>query len=411
VRFSLAGEKSALPKHRRSGSNMAVMRTVLVLTLFGFVLKSVAADDKVDFKKDIRPILDQNCLKCHGEEKQKGKLRLDSREAALKGGKAGPALAAGDAAKSELYRRITLPKDDDDFMPSEGEPLSKAQLDLIRDWIAQGAVWPDDPKVAEKKSSANEPVLPADFKPGPNEAKAIAKLAETGVEARPIAVNVPWREANFRLQGTNITDGTLVPLKDMASLVEVNLATTRVTDAGLANLKGLTNLMRLHLELTDITDAGLAHIKDLKNLTYLNLYATKVTDAGLEHVKELPRLKNLYLWQTKTTEAGVAKLKEKLPDVQVSTGAELAQLAKKIEEQKEKAKKEETEKKEKEAAAKAKKDEGKKEEAKKEEAKKEEKKEPAKEEKKDEKKEEPKKDEKKAEPKEPAKEPKPEEKK
>jgi hypothetical protein len=367
------------------------MRTIVVLALFGasLALPSLAAEGKIDFKKEIRPILEQNCVKCHGEEKQKGKLRLDSAETALKGGKAGPAIVAGDADKSELFRRIILPKDDDDFMPSEGDPLSKAQIDLIREWIKQGAVWPDEPKVAEKKTSANDPVLAADFKAGPNEAKAIAKLGESGIEARPIAMNVPWREANFRLQGTNVTDATLPPLKDMASLVEVNLATTRVTDAGLANLKALTNLIRLHLELTDITDAGLVHVKGLKNLTYLNLYATKVTDAGLDHLKELPRLKNLYLWQTKTTEAGVAKLKEALPNVQVSTGAELAMLAQKVEEQKEKAKKDEekkeaekkeaekkkeADKKEKEAAAKEPKKEEKKEAAKKDEAKKEEKK-------------------------------------
>jgi len=355
------------------------MRTIVVLALFssGLALQSLAAEGKIDFKKEIRPILEQNCFKCHGEEKQKGKLRLDSGEAALKGGKVGPAFVAGDPDKSEAVRRITLPKDDDDFMPSEGEPLSKAQIDLIREWIKQGAVWPDEPKVAEKKSSANDPVLPADFKPGANEAKAIAKLGEAGVEARPIAMNVPWREANFRLQGTNITDATLPPLKDMASLVEVNLANTKVTDAGLANLKGLTNLIRLHLELTDITDAGLAHIKGLKNLTYLNLYATKVTDAGLEQVKELPRLKNLYLWQTKTTEAGVANLKQALPNVQVSTGAELAQLAKKVEEQKEQAKKD-AEKKEAEKKEADKKKEAEKKEKEAKEAKKEEKKEEAK---------------------------------
>src|SRR5436189_2558507 len=95
------------------------------------------AADKVDFAKQIQPILQNNCVKCHGPEKQKGKLRLDSKEAALKGGKDGPAFVAGDAAKSEMYRRITLPKSDDDFMPSEGDPLAKAQMDLIRDWINQ----------------------------------------------------------------------------------------------------------------------------------------------------------------------------------------------------------------------------------------------------------------------------------
>ena len=81
---------------------------------------------KVDFAKEIQPLLQQNCVKCHGTEKQKGKLRLDSREAALKGGKDGPALVLGDAEKSELIRRISLPKTDDDFMPSEGEPLKPA---------------------------------------------------------------------------------------------------------------------------------------------------------------------------------------------------------------------------------------------------------------------------------------------
>src|SRR5437016_10733214 len=93
------------------------------------------AETKVDFTKDIQPILQQTCVKCHGPEKQKGKLRLDSKEAAFKGGKNGAVLTAGDAEKSELYRRIILPKGNDDVMPNEGEPLTKAQTDLIRDWI------------------------------------------------------------------------------------------------------------------------------------------------------------------------------------------------------------------------------------------------------------------------------------
>src|ERR1051325_3505042 len=101
------------------------------------------AEDKVDFAKEIQPILQQTCVKCHGPEKQKGKLRLDSKEAAFKGGKDGVVLTAGDAEKSELYLRIILPKGNDDVMPNEGDPLTKTQTDLIRDWINQGAVWPD----------------------------------------------------------------------------------------------------------------------------------------------------------------------------------------------------------------------------------------------------------------------------
>lgn len=323
------------------------MKILTLLAGAGLVAQGVAgAENKVDFAKDIKPILEQNCVKCHGEEKQKGKLRLDIKDAALKGGKGGPAIVAGSHDKSDLFRRITLPKSDDDFMPSEGEPLTKQQVDLIREWINQGAVWPESANAATTaKAVPKGPVLPSDFKPGSNEAKAIARLTEAGVDVRPIAANVPWREANLRLQGTNANDATVALLKDVASLVELNLATTKVTDAGLANLRGLTNLLRLHLELTDITDAGLAHLKGLTNLVYLNLYATKVTDSGLEHLKDMRYLRNLYTWQSKVTDAGAAALKKDLAEVQVSTGTELAELAKKIEERKAEEKKAEEEKK------------------------------------------------------------------
>ena len=324
----------------------------LILILTGVVVTTgalTAADAKVDFAKDIQPILQQNCIKCHGVEKQKGKLRLDSREAALKGGTGGPSMVVSDAEKSELVRRISLPKTDDDFMPTEGEPLPKAQIDLIKAWIAQGAVWPESaaPKETPKIVAAPGPVLPADFKPSAAEQKAVAALAQKGIDVRPIAANLNWREANLRLHGTSITDTVIVPLKDILGLVDLNLANTKVTDAGLANLKGLANLQKLHLELTGITDTGLANLKGLQNLTYLNLYGTKVTDAGLEHLKGMKFLRNLYVWQTKVTEAGVKKLKAALPNVDVSTGWDLSVLAKKEEPKKdEKADSKKAEKKE-----------------------------------------------------------------
>jgi mono/diheme cytochrome c family protein len=300
---------------------------------------------KVDFAKDIQPILQQTCVKCHGPEKQKGKLRLDSREAALKGGKDGPVLTAGDAEKSELYRRIVLPKGNDDIMPNEGDPLTSAQTDLIRDWINQGAVWPDA-VVARASATVPGPTLPADFKPGPAEQKAIAALAQQGVEVRPIAMNTVWHEVNFRLQGTNTTDTGIAPVKDIVSLVGVNLGTTKVTDAGLVHLKNLTNLMRLYLELTPVSDSGLVNLKGLHNLTYLNLYGTKISDAGLEHLKGLKYLRNLYLWQTKVTDAGVKKLKAALPNLEVSTGWDFTPVVKNEEKKEEKKDEKKEEKKE-----------------------------------------------------------------
>ena len=305
--------------------------TIIVSSLVFTVNLATAAEARVDFAKDIQPILQQNCFKCHGAEKQKGKLRLDSRAAALKGGKGGPAIVAGDTAKSDLFHRIGLPKSDDDFMPAEGEPLPKAQLELIAKWINEGAVWPESAAAKETPKAVAGPVLPADFKPSAAEQKAITALSQKGIDVRPIAANSPWREANFRLLGTSVTDTVVVPLKDILGLVDLNLANTKVTDAGLASLKSLDNLQRLHLELTATSDAGLAQLKGLKNLTYLNLYGTKVTDAGLKHLEGMKHLRNLYVWQTKVTEAGVKRLKAVLPNVDVSTGWDLTVLAKKEE--------------------------------------------------------------------------------
>src|SRR5437773_6946196 len=307
---------------------MKTLMTVLVASILPANWPA-RAENKVDFAKQIQPILQQNCVKCHGAEKQKAKLRLDSKEAAMKGGKDGVVIIAGNAEKSEMYRRITLPKGDDDIMPNEGDPLSREQTELVRDWINQGADWPETAQA--KLSEPTNPLagLPADFKPGPNEAKAAAKVAQLGVDIRPVAMNTHWTEANFRPQGASISDPVIAPLKELTSLTDLNLAGTKITDGGLATIEGLTYLTRLHLELTSITDAGLAHLKKLTNLNYLNLYGTAVTDAGLDHLKGLRNLKHLYVWQTKVTEAGAKNLTAALPNLDISTGAELNALAKK----------------------------------------------------------------------------------
>jgi len=311
----------------------------LAMLAFGasLVLPDAMAQAKVDFAKDVYPVLQQTCFKCHGAEKQKGKLRLDSPEFSLKGGKAGPAYVAGDAAKSELIKRIMLPKTHDDFMPAEGEPLPAKQIEALKDWINQGAIWPAG--LATPKESAHSAPLEVklpEYKPSPAESKAIEKLAQSGIDARPIAMNTQWREANLRLLGTNVTDATVANLKEVLGLVDLNLAQTKVTDAGLNSISGLVNLTRLHLELTSITDAGLAQLKNLSNLSYLNLYGTAVTDQGLDNLTGLKKLKNLYVWQTKVTDAGIAKLKQSIPGLEVVAGLELKPVEKPAEKKEEK---------------------------------------------------------------------------
>ena len=94
----------------------------------------------VTYAADIKPIFEKSCFKCHGAEKQKGKLRLDSLEATLKGGDDGKVLEPGKSAESTLVHSVAR-LDEDEAMPpaDKGKPLTKEEVGLIRAWIDQGA--------------------------------------------------------------------------------------------------------------------------------------------------------------------------------------------------------------------------------------------------------------------------------
>jgi mono/diheme cytochrome c family protein len=91
------------------------------------------------YEKDIKPILDKTCVKCHGAEKQKGKMRADTLVALLKGGEDGKSIVPGNSAKSDLVHRIARLDPDAAMPPKAGDALTKEQVGLIRAWIDQGA--------------------------------------------------------------------------------------------------------------------------------------------------------------------------------------------------------------------------------------------------------------------------------
>ena len=101
------------------------------------------ASRPVDFVRDIKPIFEGSCLKCHGPEKQKADLRLDVKAVALQGGMSGPVILPGQSSNSPLVQMVAGLKGEEMFMPPKGKPLTAEQIGLLRAWIDQGAKWPD----------------------------------------------------------------------------------------------------------------------------------------------------------------------------------------------------------------------------------------------------------------------------
>ncbi len=103
-------------------------------------LPPAATTEGVTFDKDIKPLFEKSCIKCHGAEKQKGKLRLDTLEAALKGGAGGESVIKGDSLKSPITLSVSRLDEDTAMPPDEKtEPLTPEQVGLLRAWIDQGA--------------------------------------------------------------------------------------------------------------------------------------------------------------------------------------------------------------------------------------------------------------------------------
>jgi len=142
-----------------------------VLAMLVLCHPAIAAQQDLDFNRDIRPILSDHCYACHGpdEGKRKAGLRLDRQEEALKTLKSGErAIVPGDLKKSTLVQRLTS-HDPDKVMPppEEGRPLRTEQVELLVRWVKEGAPWkkhwsfiPPEraslPKVREQTWARNE---------------------------------------------------------------------------------------------------------------------------------------------------------------------------------------------------------------------------------------------------------------
>ncbi|RZL14752.1 MAG: hypothetical protein EOO89_15655, partial [Pedobacter sp.] len=100
-------------------------------------------ENEVALNAEVKAIFSESCYKCHGPDKKKGGLRLDTKELAFKGGEDGVVIVVGHPEKSELFRRITLPSEHKDAMPTEGKKLKDRDIDIVKIWISKGAPWPE----------------------------------------------------------------------------------------------------------------------------------------------------------------------------------------------------------------------------------------------------------------------------
>lgn len=86
-------------------------------------------------------VFQRSCIRCHDARKRKGELRLDRQELALQGGSEGAGIVPGARDQSLVFQRVSLANDHEDYMPTKGQPLTAAEVELLGRWIDEGAAW------------------------------------------------------------------------------------------------------------------------------------------------------------------------------------------------------------------------------------------------------------------------------
>jgi uncharacterized membrane protein/mono/diheme cytochrome c family protein len=291
--------------------------------------------DAVMYGNIVQPVLQAKCYGCHGTTKQKGKLRLDSPESILKGGKDGKVLIPGKTDESEMIKRILLPTSDGDHMPPKAKPqLTDNEIQLLQWWVSTGADF--NKKVKELQptekikpvlvslqtgEAMEKAVMPVPDAPVDKaDEKVIDKLRQAGVVIIPVGKNSNYLLVNF-VSAESATDSVLHLLVSLKKqLVWLKLDNTTISDAALDQVASCTSITRLQLNNTGITDKGLLKLQSLKQLQSLSLVGTKVTAQGVLQLQKLPNLKNLYLYQTGVVNNDWVNLKNAFPKTQIDSG-------------------------------------------------------------------------------------------
>jgi mono/diheme cytochrome c family protein/uncharacterized membrane protein len=291
--------------------------------------------EAVVYNDMVKPLLEARCYSCHGPNKKKGKLRLDTEEFILKGGESGKTIIAGDAEASDLIERLLLPQDNDDHMPPKEKPqLSQQEIALLHWWVSSGAHFSKKVKDLQQTEKI-KPVLLALQKGDAPESKlsdvpetevskadeaVIKKLQAAGVIGIPVAQNSNYLSVNF-VTAVSTVDSVMKLLGSLKKqLLWLKLNNPTVNDHAIEFIKECKAITRLQLSNTAITDKAMATIKLLPQLQSLNLVGTKVTAEAVLQLQSLKMLKHIYLYKTSVSRNNWAALQKAFPSTIIDSG-------------------------------------------------------------------------------------------
>jgi mono/diheme cytochrome c family protein len=176
------------------------------------------AADTIDFKRDIQPVIEKSCVKCHGRGRNKGGFVFETRDTLLKGGDSGPAVIAGNSAESLLIELVSG-LDPDNVMPAKGTKLTLHEVGLMRAWIDQGLKWDSAITFAKKPAVNLQPRKP-ELPKGNAKANPVDRLLAPYFKEHNVRASKPVDDRVFARRAYLDTIGLLPTALELNRFVE-----------------------------------------------------------------------------------------------------------------------------------------------------------------------------------------------
>ncbi len=282
---------------------------------------------KIDFVKDVQPILESYCVECHGPRKKKGGLRLDPIASAFpEDDEDFWTMLPGDGAASLLVQRMLLPREDDEAMPPKGDGVPAEDIQTVITWINEGAHGPglENIKRMFAKSADERRIDPLGV-PEPSDDEqvliesAVAALRDRGAVVQAVAQRHYGLEVNLSLLRPAAGDEYLALLRGLEPvLVRLDLSRSAVTDRGFSRLSGFPELRDLRLGGTQLGDAIAPILQRSPKLSRLNLYGTNCSDAILTTLADFESLERLHIWGSDISEQSAIAFVSNRPKLRIT---------------------------------------------------------------------------------------------
>jgi len=281
------------------------------------------------YEKAIAPILAQKCVSCHGPDKVKGQLQLQSPELIIKGGKNGSILNGIQNEEAQILQRIHLPNADEKHMPPDGKlQLTLEELTLLTKWVKAGGNFTK--KISELAKTDSLAILAMAYK-APTKGSGDNKNNAPDLKQ----YNSSYLTVNYLFNGSeeiavNFFQGSFYKIEQLKNLekikdkiVSLNMQGMPITKEDLAIIVQFTHLKKLNLNYTNLKMGDLEAVKSINSLTNLSICGIEVNQNSLKTLLDKAPFTEVHIWTNHSSEKEFQQLSASNKKVKIIIGDNL----------------------------------------------------------------------------------------